>query len=658
MDFLLLAIALMAGLALLLQIIALFRRPPDQRDQLTALLDRLVRIEESSQQLGELGINTRESRDASRKVSDELAETRGRLGSFHEAQVKAGDAITGLQSGLPLQIAEGIRSMTNALQETMIQQLVPELNATKNHIVEETRKSDDRFHFFAENMRTLFSALETAASNSQILFARTSMEQGDRNQTAIDTRLQSSFLAVNKILEQMLEDDGLHRQEIGQASNATRTEIATILKTNADAVATLIASIEIRFTELGTVNGDAIRRIQQSVGEQLILMREEAVQHRNELSLASNTMRTEVAGALKSSGESVERKMEELKNTTDRKLTELQGSVDLVLKAELGAIRTENSAKLEEMRHTVDEKLHATLEQRLGESFKQVSDRLEQVHRGLGEMQTLAAGVGDLKKVLTNVKTRGTWGEVQLGALLEQIMTTEQYGKNIATKPGSTGRVEFAIRLPGRDDIGTPVWLPIDAKFPLEDYQRMVEAQERGDLTGIEEAGKALEIRIKLEGKTIRDKYIEPPHTTDFAILYLPTEGIYAEVLRRPGLTDTLQREFKINVAGPTTLAAMLNSLQMGFRTLAIEKRSSEVWTVLGVVKSEFMKFGVALAHTKKKLEEAHSSIDNTEKRNRVLTKKLSDVEIVSALPALVVEGLDVSIESEGLTAAEISLEA
>nr|WP_156480218.1 DNA recombination protein RmuC [Collimonas pratensis] len=458
----------------------------------------------------------------------------------------------------------------------------------------------------------------------------------------------------------MREEGGLHRQEIGQASSATRTEIATILKANADSVANLITSIESRFTELGAVNGDAIRRIQQSVGEQLILMREETGQHRNELTLASNTMRTEVAGALKSSGESVEKKMEELRITTDSKLTELKGAVDSALKAELGAIRIENSAKLEEMRRTVDEKLHATLEQRLGESFKQVSDRLEQVHRGLGEMQTLATGVGDLKKVLTNVKTRGTWGEVQLGALLEQIMTPEQYGKNIATKPGSTARVEFAIRLPGRDDIGTPVWLPIDAKFPLEDYQRMVEAQERVDIAGIEEAGKALEIRIRLEGKTIRDKYIEPPHTTDFAILYLPTEGIYAEVLRRPGLTDALQREFKINVAGPTTLAAMLNSLQMGFRTLAIEKRSSEVWTVLGVVKSEFMKFGVALAHTKKKLEEAHTSIDNTEKRNRVLTRKLSDVEVISVptpLPPIdVIAGIaEPDIELELLSDSESS---
>lgn len=359
--------------------------------------------------------------------------------------------------------------------------------------------------------------------------------------------------------------------------------------------------------------------------------RDAATQHRNELALATTAMRTEITTALRSTAESVDRKVVELRESVEKKLSELKSTIDSSLKTELGAIRTENAAKLEEMRRTVDEKLHETLEQRLGESFKIVSDRLELVHRGLGEMQTLAAGVGDLKKVLTNVKTRGTWGEVQLDALLEQILTAEQYGKNVATKPGSSARVEFAIRLPGRSDDGTPVWLPIDAKFPMEDYQRLVEAQERADLPAIEDAGKALENRIKAEARNIRDKYVDPPHTTDFAILYLPTEGLYAEVLRRPGLADNLQRDSKISIAGPTTLAAMLNSLQMGFRTLAIEKRSSEVWTVLGVVKTEFGKFGEALAHAKKKIEEAGNSIDRTEQRNRVLTRKLANVEAIAA---------------------------
>lgn len=315
----------------------------------------------------------------------------------------------------------------------------------------------------------------------------------------------------------------------------------------------------------------------------------------------------------------------------------------LSVEARLGAIQNDNAVKLEEMRRTVDEKLHATLEQRLGESFKLVSDRLEQVHRGLGEMQTLAAGVGDLKRVLTNVKTRGTWGEVQLSALLEQLLTSEQYAANVATRPGAGERVEFAVRLPGKDD-GTPVWLPIDAKFPVEDYHRLLDAQERGDLGAVEEAAKALENRLKAEARTIREKYVEPPHTTDFAILYLPTEGLYAEALRRPGLPETLQRDWRVNLAGPTTLAAMLNSLQMGFRTLAIEKRSAEVWAVLGAVKTEFGKFGEALAHTRKKLEEASNSIGKAETRTRVLSRRLREVE---ALPVADAEQLIGVVEAE-----------
>ncbi len=301
----------------------------------------------------------------------------------------------------------------------------------------------------------------------------------------------------------------------------------------------------------------------------------------------------------------------------------------MTVEGRLTAIQADNAAKLEEMRRTVDEKLHATLEQRLGESFKLVSERLEQVHRGLGEMQTLAAGVGDLKRVLTNVKTRGTWGEVQLSALLEQLLTADQFAANVATRPDSGERVDFAIRLPGKGD-GAVVWLPIDAKFPIEDYQRLIDAQERGEAALVEEASKAIEVRLKAEARSIRDKYVAPPHTTDFALLYLPTEGLYAEALRRPGLADTLQRDFRVSLTGPTTLAALLNSLQMGFRTLAIEQRSAEVWAVLGAVKTEFGKFGEALAHTRKKLDEASNSISKAETRTRQLSRRLREVE---ALP-------------------------
>jgi len=294
----------------------------------------------------------------------------------------------------------------------------------------------------------------------------------------------------------------------------------------------------------------------------------------------------------------------------------------------LERIQQDNSAKLEQMRQTVDEKLHATLEKRLSESFKQVSERLELVHKGLGEMQSLAVGVGDLKKVLSNVKTRGVMGEAQLASLLEQVMSPEQYEKNVATRPGSRERVEFAIKLPGLDR-GEPVLLPIDAKFPLEDYQRLQAAQELGDPAAVELAGKALEARVKMEAKSIAEKYLEPPYTTNFGLLYVPFEGLYAEVLRRPGLFDQVQREWQIVICGPANLLAYLNSLQMGFRTLTIQKRSSEVWKILGTVKAEFGKFADVLANTKKQLQSVANSIDSAEVRTRQIERKLKDVEVL-----------------------------
>jgi DNA recombination protein RmuC len=296
----------------------------------------------------------------------------------------------------------------------------------------------------------------------------------------------------------------------------------------------------------------------------------------------------------------------------------------------LRTLQEDNSRKLEQMRAVVDEKLQSTLEKRLGESFRQVSERLEQVYKGLGEMRSLATGVGDLKKVLTNVKTRGTWGEIQLGNILEQILTPEQYDVNVVTKKNSNERVEFAIRLPGpNSDRDRVVWLPIDSKFPQEDYQRLMDAQEAADKDLAEKSIKSLEIRIKAEAKDIKEKYIDPPNTTDFGIMFLPVEGLYAEVLRRPGLCDTLQRDHRIVVTGPTTLAALLNSLQMGFRTLVIEKRSSEVWELLGMVKTEFGKFGEVLSKTKKKLQEASNTIGMAEVRSRAIERKLKKVQEV-----------------------------
>jgi len=331
-----------------------------------------------------------------------------------------------------------------------------------------------------------------------------------------------------------------------------------------------------------------------------------------QLALLKHTLSETLHTQLQNLGESNARRMLEVRQTLEAQLAQLQAS---------------NSAKLEEMRATVDEKLQATLQARLGESFKQVADRLEQVHKGLGEMQTLAQGVGDLKHLLTNVKTRGMFGEAQLGALLEQVFVADQYAAQVPTRPGSRNLVDFAIRLPGRSERGDPVWLPIDAKFPNEDYERLLDAQARADGAAADTAGKALEARIRLEARAMAEKYLEPPFTTDFAVLFLPTEGLYAEVLRRPGLMEGLQREHRVTLAGPTTLLAMLSSLQMGFRTLALEQRASEVWQVLGAVKTEFGKFGDVLARVKTQTETVLKTLDAAQVRTRAMDRALKKVE-------------------------------
>ena len=341
---------------------------------------------------------------------------------------------------------------------------------------------------------------------------------------------------------------------------------------------------------------------------------DDARKARDEGTQSQTAFRTLLEARLGQLGEASQQRLAEVRETLETKLKELQA---------------DNARQLEAMRVTVDEKLHATLETRLGESFKLVSERLEQVHRGLGEMQGLAAGVGDLKRVLTNVRSRGLLGEVQLAALLEQLLTGDQYASNVATVPGSSDRVEFAIRLPGRDATN-PVWLPIDAKFPREDYERLLDAHERADVDAAAAAAAALERRLREEARRIRDKYISVPSTTDFAILFVPTEGLYAEIIRRPGLFEGLQRDFRVVVTGPTTLSATLSSLQMGFRTLAIEKRSSEVWLLLGAVKTEFGKFGAVLDKTRQQLDNVRNSIDAAGVRTRAIERKLRGVESLS----------------------------
>jgi DNA recombination protein RmuC len=379
-------------------------------------------------------------------------------------------------------------------------------------------------------------------------------------------------------------------------------------------------------------------------------VRDELRMSREEARSAGRELREEVSGSLKSTNEVLAKTLEgmgklqqaQLEGMTKqlRELTESnQGALDrirLTFDSRVKELQEGNEKKLDEMRKTVDEKLHDTLEKRLGESFKLVSDRLEAVHKGLGEMQHLATGVGDLKRVLTNVKVRGTWAEVQLGAILEQILTPDQFERNVRVKPDSSESVEFAVRLPGpKDDPGACVWLPIDSKFPQEDYLRLQEAAEKADPGAIQAATDSLARTVRTAAKDIYDKYISPPNTTDFAIMFLATEGLYAEVLRQPAFIEDLQHRYRVVVAGPTTLAAILSSLRLGFQTLAIEQRAVEVWRVLGAIKTEFGKFGDVLDKVKRHIDLAGQTIEKTGARSRAIERKLRSVEKLTEPEAL-----------------------
>jgi DNA recombination protein RmuC len=404
----------------------------------------------------------------------------------------------------------------------------------------------------------------------------------------------------------------------------------------AEAIAALERGIRQEVTDSGRQGrqelGQTLTQFQVSLSEQVSQSVRTQNAQLDAFANQLNALRSHVGETLTQSlsqmNEANARRMMEVRETLDKQITQLQ---------------TSNAAKLDEMRAVVDEKLQATLEQRLGESFKQVAERLEQVHKGLGEMQTLAQGVGDLKHLLSNVKNRGMFGEAQLKTLLEQVLAPDQYAEQVMTKPGSRNQVDFAIRLPGRGDDGAPVWLPIDAKFPTEDYERLLLAQEAANPVAVAQATKELTARIKAEAKSISEKYVEPPHTTDFAMMFLPTESLYAEVLRVPGLMESLQREHRVTLVGPTTLMAMLNSLQMGFRTLALEKRSSEVWQVLGAVKTEFGRFGTVLAKVKSQTQTVLNSIDSAETRTRAMGRALRQVE------ALTDDGADALLSKGGL---------
>lgn len=451
---------------------------------------------------------------------------------------------------------------------------------------------------------------ESADTRAQLLEAVARLA-GEQQKTqgeqlaALSTRLADGQTTARRELTEALD-----KQAAAQTSTlaATREALLTGQTTLNNDVAAKLAEVLERVARLSADQ-------QKALAEQLGALARSQAEAREALAATLNQLNESIA--------------RQLTHGRDAQAEAAKALVD-ELRKNLGEVRADNEKRLEQMRATVEEKLQGTLETRLGESFKQVSEQLEKVYKGLGEMQTVAAGVGDLKRVLTNVKARGTFGEVQLGALLEQVLTPGQYERNVATIPGSTERVEFAIKLPGRDDERSTVWLPIDAKFPQEDYLRVQEAAERNDVEALAMATAALRLRLVGEAKRIRSKYVEPPHTTDFAFLFLPTEGLYSEALRMPGLAEALQSDHRIVLAGPTTLLAVLNSLQMGFRTLAIEKRSGEVWKVLGAVKSEFEKFGASLDAVSKKLQEASNKIEDTQKRNRVLARALKGAE---ALP-------------------------
>ena len=441
--------------------------------------------------------------------------------------------------------------------------------------------------------------------------------------------------------QELTHDAAVLRQEMSHDAGALRQELASSLATfqqallaqSGDAVRTQNEQIDTFRTQLAALQQamtDGLQQTTLSLGQQA-----QGARAAQDTALAAAA---EAQGAaLRRLGDVLAEQLRVLAEGNERRLSEVRTSVQ----TQLAALQEGNEKKLEQMRATVDEKLHATLEQRLGESFRQVAERLELVHRGLGEMQTLARDVGSLNRVLTNVKTRGIFGEVQLAGLLEQVFTREQYATNVETVPGSGARVEFAIRLPGpRGDGGVasaPLWLPIDAKFPREDYERLLEAQERADPQAVDAAARAIEQRLRAEARSIREKYLAPPHTTEFALMFVPTEGLYAEALRRPGLVEAMQREYRVTLVGPTTLLATLTSLQMGFRTLALEQRSAEVWEVLGAVKTEFAKFGEVLARTQKKLQEASNTIEAARTRTNQMARRLRDVE---AMPELQVRQL------------------
>jgi len=558
-------------------------------------------------------------------LSETITQTMGELANVQKGQLDAFSGQLGSFAKASGERLDGVR----AESATGAKQLREEVVATLSSISETMTKT-------MSGLASAQKAQLEAFANQLASFAQASGERLD------GVRAESAAGA-----KQLREEVVATLKSISETMAKTMKDLAVAEKVQLDVFSGQIASL----TQTSGEKLDGIRTESATGAKQL---REEVIAALKGITEATTNTMGELANVQKAQLETMSSAIGKLSDSNEKKLE----AVRVTVEGKLQSIQVDNAKQLDQMRQTVDEKLQGTLEKRLGESFKQVSERLEQVHKGLGEMQTLATGVGDLKKVLTNVKTRGTWGEVQLGALLEQVLNPDQFATNVATKDGGE-RVEFAIKLPGQGaEKDETVWLPIDAKFPVEDYQRLIEAQERADVEGVEQVGKHLENRVKACAWDICNKYLNPPKTTDFGILFLPIEGLFAEVIRRTGLTEFIQRECRVVIAGPTTLWSILSSLQMGFRTLAIQKRSSEVWNLLGAVKTEWTKYGDVLDAVQKKLHQASDTIEKAKVRSRAVGRKLKDVqelpvgEATALLPTNVLEddeeaGEDDSVEGD-----------
>lgn len=551
-----------------------------------------------------------------RSIKDDLARNREETGTSAKA----------LREEVINSLNKFNESVLNRLNENTTTQM-SQLDTFSNQLQHLTQLNNQKADKLREDVSVSLNMFKDSVTKGLADMGNTQMKQLESFATLLQGTMQSNEQRLKASQEEVSSSLKGFKDSVG----TTLTEMSGLqvrqLNSFSTQLQTLLQSNEQRIKSLQEENGKKLEEMRRTLDEKMgntsKQLRDELAKQLKDFTDSINKQMSESSKLQVTQHEHLLKQLQVLTQANEQRMDKLRETVDIKLKD----IQEDNGKRLEEMRKTVDEKLNETLEKRLGESFKLVSDRLEQVHKGLGEMQSLATGVGDLKRVLTNVKTRGIWGEIQLGNLLEQILTPEQYAQNVAPKPSSGERVEFAIKLPGRDKEVSHIWLPIDAKFPQEDYQRLIDAQEQANVVLAEDAAKALEIRVKSEAKDIAMKYISVPHTTEFAILFLPIEGLYAEVLRRPGLCDYLMREYKVVVTGPTTLAALLNSLQMGFRTLAIERRSSEVWSLLGAVKTEFGKFGDLLEKTSKKLNEASNSIDNAAKKSRTIQRKLKNVQ-------------------------------